>query len=89
MSFDAKICKEFIEKEFTNSALPSLVDFIKINNLSKGFYDTKEEWEGLGWPKLQEAAEHIQKWAVSQGIEGLKSEIISDFSKNLTPIVFI
>jgi len=40
-SFDTKVCKEFIEKEFTNSALPSLVDFIKINNMSKGFYDTK------------------------------------------------
>ena len=35
----------------------------------------------------REAAKHILDWALSQGVEGMKGEIIKE--KDLTPIVFI
>ena len=42
--FDSEKCKTFVEKEFMGSALPSLVEYVKIENMSKGFY-TEEEWK--------------------------------------------
>ena len=56
--------------------------------MSKAFH-TPEEWQDKGWSKLEEAAEHIKKWVDGQGVKGLKSEIIQDREKDLTPIIFI
>lgn len=51
---DVEKCKQFVEKEFMESALPSLVEFVKIENMSKGFY-TPEEWQAKGWDRLAQA----------------------------------
>jgi hypothetical protein len=34
-----------------DSALPSLVDYVKIENMSKAYY-TEEEWKKDGWDLL-------------------------------------
>jgi hypothetical protein len=56
-NFCVKKSKEFIEKVFDDSLLPSLIEFIKIDNLSRG-YD--EHWATNG--KLEKAANHIKDW---------------------------
>lgn len=53
------------------SALPSLLEFVKIENMSKGFY-TPEEWQTKGWDKLVQAGEHVKKWIEGSGIQGAK-----------------
>ena len=37
-SFDVEKCKAFVEKQFMESALPSLVEFVKIENMSKSYH---------------------------------------------------
>ena len=59
--FDPEKCKAFIEKEFMGSALPSLQEYVKIENMSKAFY-TEEEWKKDGWDNLVLAGEHVKKW---------------------------
>lgn len=56
--------------------------------MSKGFY-TPEEWKSFGWDKLMEAANHVHSWITNAGIKGLKAEIISNKSEDLTPIIFV
>ena len=87
-SFDVEKCKAFVEKQFMESALPSLVEYVKIENMSKA-YHSEEDWQKNGWDNLAKAAEHIKKWVENIGIKGLTIEIISDREKNLTPLIFI
>lgn len=70
------------------SALPSLVDFIKIDNMSK-LYHTPEEWNAVGWDKLLKAGEHVKQWIDNSGVKGAKTEIIFDREQNLTPVIFV
>jgi len=53
--------------------LPSLMDYVRIPNLSKSF---DPEWETNGL--LDKAAEHLKKWVLAQNVKGLKVEIIKD-----------
>ena len=57
-------------------------DFIRIPNLSPA-YDT--EWQTNG--NQEAAAKHILDWALAQGVDGLKGEIVA--IKGLTPVVFL
>lgn len=36
--FDAELCRQFIEKEFMGSALPSIMEYVRIENMSKVFH---------------------------------------------------
>jgi hypothetical protein len=76
-SFDTERCKAFVDKEFMQSALPSLVEFIRIDNMSKLFH-TAEEWNSVGWDKLLKAGHHVKQWIDSSGVKGAKTEIIFD-----------
>lgn len=58
------------------------LDFIRIPNLSPAF---DQEWNTNG--RQEDAAKHILDWALAQGVEGIKGEIIKE--KDLTPIVFL
>lgn len=86
--FDTNACKSFVEEQFSKSALPSLEEYIRIENMSKGFY-TAEEWKSGGWDKLMEAANHVYSWITNAGVKGLKAEIISNRAEDLTPIIFV
>ena len=65
--------KEFIESKFDESVVPSLMEYVRIDNLSRT-YDP--EWMSNG--KLEKAAGHIQEWVRGLGIEGLSCEVIKD-----------
>ena len=73
--------KKYIEKNFEQSVIPSLMEYIKIDNLSRT-YDA--EWNTNG--KLQQAARHIQKWVESLEINGITCQIIKD--PEYSPIIF-
>lgn len=79
--FDVEKATEFVYTNFDKSALPSLIEFIKIPNLSRA-YD--KEWETNGL--LLKAAEHIKSWIEGFNVRGLKSEIIVLEGKS--PIVY-
>jgi acetylornithine deacetylase/succinyl-diaminopimelate desuccinylase-like protein len=72
----------FVEEEFDNNVLPSLMDFVRIPNLSR---DYDPEWNTNG--QLEKAAQHLLQWVEAQDIKGLKAEIIQ--LENLSPFLFI
>jgi acetylornithine deacetylase/succinyl-diaminopimelate desuccinylase-like protein len=79
--FDVQKSKDFIKKVYEESLIPSLVEFIKIPNLSRGF---DPEWATNGL--LEKAAEHIKSWVEGLQIKGLKSEIIKH--EGYSPLIF-
>jgi acetylornithine deacetylase/succinyl-diaminopimelate desuccinylase-like protein len=79
---DYQKTKSIIDAEFENEVIPNLSEFIKIDNLSPSF---DKEWNTNG--KLEQAAKFCLDWALLQGIEGIKGEVIKDADK--TPLIFI
>lgn len=73
---------EYINKEFDENVLPTLIDYIKIDNLSPAF---DPEWATNG--KAEKAAELLSNWALKQGVKGLSSQVMK--IEGLSPIVFI
>ena len=70
------------KKDFEESILPALQDFVRIDNLSPDF---DPEWEQNG--KAEKAGFHLVNWALAQGVKGMKAELIKE--KGRTPLVFI
>jgi len=77
-----KKVEEFVENQFTNSILPSLIDYVKIPNLSRN-YDPEFLTNGL----LQQAANHMIDWVKQQNVKGLQVELVEEPGK--TPLIFI
>lgn len=44
-TFNNEACQQFVEKIFTESAIPSLMEYIRIPNLSRHF---DPEWQSNG-----------------------------------------
>ena len=80
-AFNPEQCKNYVDKDFEDSLVQSLSDFIAIPNVSKA-YD--ENWATNGL--LEKAAEHIKTWVEGLEIKGLKSEIIKH--EGLSPLLF-
>ena len=80
MEYD-KTIKE-VKEDFEKSIIPGLSEYIKIDNLSPN-YDP--EWQTNG--KLEKAGNHLLNWAKSQGVKGLKGELIEE--KGRTPLIFL
>lgn len=74
--------KQIVEVEFEKEILPNLSEFIKIDNLSPSF---DKEWNTNG--KLEKCAKFCLDWALSQGVENIKGEVIKDLDK--TPLIFV
>ena len=74
--------QEIINNHFDSSVIPSLSQFIQIPNLSRDF-DPNYNTNGL----QQKAVEHLKSWVDSQGIKGLKSQILK--LEGLTPLLLI
>ena len=64
------------KKDFEERIIPGLEEFIRIDNLSPEF---DPEWETNG--KAEKAGMHLINWAKSQGIKGLKAELIKEPGK--------
>lgn len=74
--------KEYIHKTFDETFLPSLMDFVKIPNLSPLF---DPEWNTNGL--LIKAANHLKDFADSLELKGYTSEIVKEDDK--TPLLFL
>ena len=85
--FDSEKCKTYVNKVFEESVVPSLETYIGIQNLSRA-YD--KCWDTNG--KLEEAAEHIQKWVKDFGLKDLvTTEVLKYKDKNgqfMSPLVY-
>ncbi|KRW98085.1 hypothetical protein PPERSA_02972 [Pseudocohnilembus persalinus] len=82
MAESLKQTKETVYQEFDNNALPALLDYVRIPNLSQMF---DPEWNTNGL--LDKAAEHIKNWIIKQGIKGTKVEILREDQK--APLIFV
>ena len=80
MDYD-KTIKE-ISNEFDTNIIPSLSDYIRIDNLSPN-YDP--EWETNF--KLEKAGYHLLVWSLNQGVKGMKGELIKEPGR--TPMVYL
>ena len=80
MDYDKTI--DIVHKDFSNSIIPALQDYIKIDNLSPEF---DPEWKTNG--QLEKAAQHIIDLALKQGIKGLKAQMLKE--ENHTPMIYI
>lgn len=80
--FSPEQAQQFIEKNFDESALPSLKEYITIPNLSR-LYDP--EWQTNGNP--ERAVDHLKNWVVDQNVKGLKLEIVKH--EGYSPLLFI
>ena len=76
--------KDYFEhyKEFDEKALPSIMDLIRIPNLSPSF---DPEWATNG--KHEKAAKILLDWALSQNVKGIKGEILK--MDGLSPLIHI
>jgi len=72
----------YIDKEFDTNVIPTLMEYIKIDNLSP-FFDP--QWETNG--KLEKAAQLIVDWVNKQNVKGLKASVIKD--DKLSPVIWI
>jgi acetylornithine deacetylase/succinyl-diaminopimelate desuccinylase-like protein len=79
---NAQNLHKFIAKEWDDSIIPSLCDYIKIPNKSPHF-DAK--WQEHGY--MDEAAHHIAAWCNAQPIKGMSLEILR--LPHRTPLLFI
>lgn len=73
---------EYLEKEFSATIIPTLMEYIKIDNLSKNF---DPEWNTNG--KLEKAARLLLDWALKQNVKGLKGELLK--IDDLSPLIHI
>ena len=80
MKFETTL--EQSKKDFQESILPGLEEFIRIDNLSP---DYDPEWQTNG--KAEKAGNHLIDWAMKQGVKGMKAELIQE--KGRTPLLFI
>ena len=70
--FKPKELSEFIEKQWQESIIPSLCDYIKIPNKSPHF-DAK--WQEHGY--MEQATSHIASWCQAHAPKGMTLEIMS------------
>lgn len=80
-TYDVSKAQPIIDKDFDEIALPALMDYVRIPNLSR-LYD--EQWEKNG--NIMKAAEHIKKWIEDQKVKDLKIEIISEPGRS--PLIY-
>lgn len=73
---------EYVDKEFESHIIPTLMEYIKIDNLSLNF---DPEWNTNG--KLEKAANLLLEWVLKQNVSGLKGEIMK--LENMSPIIFL
>ena len=79
---DTDLVKDYVHTKFEQHYLPSLMDFVRIPNLSPMFDD---HWNTNG---LQmQACEHLKGFADGLGIEGYTSEVVKEDDR--TPVLFL
>jgi len=80
--FDSDRAEKFVSEEWNSSCIPTLVDYIKIPNLSPTFDD---EWATNG---LQDqVVDLFVDWVKSKSVPGLSMEVVR--LEGMTPVIFI
>mmetsp|Transcript_6106 Transcript_6106/g.9523 ORF Transcript_6106/g.9523 Transcript_6106/m.9523 type:complete len:483 (+) Transcript_6106:21-1469(+) len=79
---DTNKLSEFVEKQWKDSVIPSLEEFIAIPNQSP-FFDA--EWETNG--HMDKAVEHCVNWAKALGVAGMDLKVVKG-DKGRTPVIF-
>ena len=82
IELDLNKTKEFITKEWDESIIPALIEYVKIPNQSPAYDD---QWETNG--ELDKALNLIIEWIKKQNLKGSKLEVIKE--KGRTPLLFI
>ena len=82
LGLDPKQISEFVNSEFDRVYKPSLMDFIRIKNVSPSF---DPNWNTNGFLKV--AADHLKNFAETAEINKLKTTILKDDDK--TPLLYI
>ena len=79
---DSKKTADFVTREWSENVVPSLMDFIRVPNVSPAF---DEAWDTNG---LQmQAFELLAEWAKAQNIENCKIELLKDAGR--TPLLIM
>ena len=73
---------EYIDKEFEKSVLSTLMDYIRVDNLSINF---DPEWATNG--KHEKAAQILLDWALAQNVKGLKGQLLK--IENMSPLIHL
>jgi len=79
---DKEKTTEFVNRQWDDSILPTLAEYIKIPNKSPIF---DPEWERHG--HMERAAAMLEEWVRTQPVRGMKAEIIR--LPGRTPLLFI
>ena len=79
---DIKKTEQYVNQQWDDSAIPELVDYIRIPNKSPVF---DADWQKNG--HMQKAVNQFQQWCLKQDIPGLKLEIRQLSGR--TPLIYI
>ena len=63
--------KQFVDRQWDDSAIPELVEYIRIPNKSPVF---DKNWQTNGY--MDRVVDQFQKWTLAQNIEGLQLEVV-------------
>jgi len=74
--------KSFVIRNWDDSALPQLTDYIRIPNKSPAF---DPDWQAHGY--MEEAVALIESWCLSQDIPGMQLEIVR--LEGRTPLIYM
>ena len=79
---DSKKTADFVKREWSENVIPSLMDFIRIPNVSPAF---DEAWDTNG---LQvQAFELVTGWAKAQNLDNCKIELLKEAGR--TPLLIM
>ena len=68
---DIEQLRQFVNRQWDESAIPELVEYIRIPNKSPMF---DKQWRANG--HMERAVDQFQRWALDQHIEGLQLEVV-------------
>ena len=72
----------FVSSAIDSSALPALLDFVRVPSVSPGF---DPDWQSKGF--IQQAQDILLNWVRSQAVSGLTCELITH--PNTPPVVYL
>lgn len=68
---DIEQLRQFVNRQWDESAIPELVEYIRIPNKSPMF---DKQWQANG--HMEQVVSRFQRWALDQNIEGLQLEVV-------------
>ena len=82
VAMDAKKTADYVQREWNDNVIPSLMDFVRIPNVSPAF---DQEWDTNGFQ--MQAFDLVTKWAEAQKIPNCKIELIKETGR--TPLLIM